>query len=218
MEKRGLPKCLPSVAPNQDVHSWELDCSGMESEGTMKADGPVKPCHPLKPFAYVKPIRYETPAFTAHHGERSQGHHGRRSQQAVRSHLRETDLRRVTGLHVRPRRMLRPGLRVDPDHGEEPSHHVEPEARRTPSFPLTETAIVHRDGLQGPRLHTIQPGAGLWELPDASGYWVLMNSPTSSIYPCLGFRPLEGSTLLFTQTPSGTFVYGVPEFFTHIAH
>ncbi|XP_021550948.1 proline-rich protein 20E-like [Neomonachus schauinslandi] len=129
---------------NHDVHSRELDCSGMEGEGTTKADGPVKPGHPLKPFAYVKPIRCETPAFTAHHRERSQGHRGRRSQQA--------------------------------------------------------------------------PGAGLQELPNASGYWVLTNSPTSSIYPCLGFRPLEGSTLLFTQTPSGTFVYGVPEFFTHIAH
>ncbi|XP_006739021.1 proline-rich protein 20A-like [Leptonychotes weddellii] len=127
----------------------------MEGEGTTKADGPVKPGHPLKPFAYVKPIRYETPAFTAHHRERCQGH---------------------------------------------------------------QTVTVHRDGLQGPCLHAIQPGTGLQELPNASGYWVLTNSPTSSIYPCLGFRPLEGSTLLFTQTPSGTFVYGVPEFFTHIAH
>ncbi|XP_045845930.1 proline-rich protein 20E-like [Meles meles] len=98
---------LVLFSPIPDVHSRELDCSGMEGKGTVEADGPVKPGHPSKPFAYVKPIRYETPAFTAHHGERTQGHR---------------------------------------------------------------------------------------------------------------FRPLEGSTLFFTQTPSGTFVYGVPEFFTHIAH
>ncbi|XP_044110784.1 proline-rich protein 20E-like [Neovison vison] len=133
----------------------------MEGEGTVEADGPMKPGHPSKPFAYVKPIRYETPAFTAHHGERTQGHRGGRSQERIRTLLRATDLRR--------------------DHG-------------------------------------LQPGARLQALPDASGYWVLTNSPTSFVYPCLGFRPLEGSTLLFTQTPSGTFVYGVPEFFTHIAH
>ncbi|XP_045668370.1 proline-rich protein 20G [Ursus americanus] len=199
------------------MHSQELDCSGVEGEGTMKADGPMKPGHPLKPFAYVKPMRYETPAFTAHHGERGQGHHGGRSQQAVRCHLRGIDLRRDPGLQVRPRRILRPRLRVDGDHGEEPSHHMEPEARRTPSFPLTEATTVHGDGLQGPGLCTIQPGSGVQVLPHASGYWVLTNSPTSSVYPCLGFRPLEGSTLFFTQTPSGTFVYGVPEFFTHIA-
>ncbi|XP_022377059.1 proline-rich protein 20A-like [Enhydra lutris kenyoni] len=218
MEKRGLPKCLPLMAPNQDVHSQELDWSGMEGEGTVEADGSVKPGHPSKPFAYVKPIRYETPAFTAHHGERTQSHRGGRSQERMRTLFRATDLHRDHGLQVRPRRMLRPGRRVDQDHSEEPSHHVEPEARRAPSFPLTEAATLHGDGLQGLGLGTIQRGGGLQALPDASGYWVLTNSPTSSVYPCLGFRPLEGSTLLFTQTPSGTFVYGVPEFFTHIAY
>ncbi|XP_022263110.1 proline-rich protein 20G [Canis lupus familiaris] len=213
MEKQELPKSLlPSMAPNQDVHSQEPGHFGMENEGTMKVDGPAKP------IVYVKPMRCETRGFMAHLGERGQGRHGGRSHQAGRGHLRGTDLRRDPDLQVRPRRMLRPGLHVDPDHREEPSHHVEPEARQTPSFPFTEATSVHGDGLQGPGSHSVQPGTGLQAVPNASGYWVLTNSPTSSVYACLGFRPLEGSALLFTQTPCGTFVYGVPEFFTHIAY
>ncbi|XP_049498210.1 proline-rich protein 20G [Panthera uncia] len=180
------------------VHSQEPDCSGMEAGGIVKADGPVKPGQPSKPFAVVKPMRYVTPAFIPDLGDRDQGHREGRG----------TDLHRDPGLQGRPRRMLRPGLGVESDRRDEPRHHVESEATQTPSLPSTGAAMV--------RL-TAQPGAGVQALPDASGYWVLTDAPTSGVYPCLGFRPLEGSTLFFTQTPSGTFVYGVPEFFTHIA-
>ncbi|XP_077636945.1 LOW QUALITY PROTEIN: proline-rich protein 20G [Crocuta crocuta] len=184
-------------------------CSAMESKGIMKADGQAaKPGQPSKPVAVVKPMRYVTPAFTDDVGQRDQGPREGRSQQAERGHLRGSDL-------PRERRVPRPSLRVESDHRAEPRHRVEGEARQAPSFASTGAATGHG---QDAGLHAVQPGVGIQVVPDASGYWVLTNSPTSAVYPCLGFRPPEGSSLLFTQTPSGTFVYGVPEFFTHIAH
>ncbi|XP_058405971.1 proline-rich protein 20G [Diceros bicornis minor] len=213
MEEQRPPKRLRSVAPYQDGHPREPGHSG---EGPREADGPAEPGHPSKPFAYVKPMRRETPAFTesARLAERGRGRQRGRSRRTERGRSRRAGLHRDPGLQAGPGHLPGPDLHAEFDHGEDLAHHVEPDARQTPSFPFTGAATVPGYALQGRSPNTASLGVGLQGLPGASGYWVLV---ASAVCPHIGFRPSAGSALFFMPTSSGTYVCGVPAFFTHTA-
>ncbi|XP_058421682.1 proline-rich protein 20E-like [Diceros bicornis minor] len=216
MEEQRPPKRLRSVAPNQDGHPREPGHSGVEGEDPREADGPAEPGHPSKPFAYVKPMRRETPAFTesAHLAERGRGRQQGRSRRTERGRRRRAGLHRDPGLQAGPGHLPGSGLQAEFDHGEEPAHHVEPDARQTPSFPFTDAATVPGYALQGRSPHTASLGVGLQGLPGAPGYWALVASALSAH---IGFRPSAGPALFFMVTSSGTYLCGLPAFFIHTA-
>lgn len=179
---------------------------GVEGEDPVGAAVPAELHRPSKPFAYVKPMRCEAPAST----KRGQGRRGGRSQRAERGRRSRADLPRGPSLQAGPERWQGPEWQV------EPGHPVEPEAWQTPSFPVTEAAMVHEDAQQGHSPTVFQPGVGPYGLPDAPGDWIFMESLASATYPCIGFNSLTGSVLFFMPTSFGTYVFEVPAFLTHI--
>lgn len=202
-------------------HRREPGRSGVEGEDPVEAHGPAEPGHPSKPFAYVKPMRCESPAFTeaVRLAERGRGRHRARSPRTERGRRRVAGLPRGPSPQAGPGHMLGPDLHAELDLGDEPTHRMELEARQTWSFPFTDAVTVQVQGcvLWGHNPHTAALGVRRQGQPDASGYWALMGSPASAVSPHIGFRALAGSALFFMQTSSGTYVYGVPTFFTHFA-
>nr|XP_008537697.1 PREDICTED: proline-rich protein 20A-like [Equus przewalskii]XP_023475618.1 proline-rich protein 20A-like [Equus caballus] len=221
MEEQRPPKRLRTGAPDPGGHRREPGRSGVEGEDPVEAHGPAEPGHPSKPFAYVKPMRCESPAFTeaARLAERGRGRHRARSPRTERGRRRVAGLPRGPSPQAGPGHMLGPDLHAELDLGDEPTHRMELEARQSWSFPFTDAVTVHVQGcvLWGHSPHTAVLGVRRQGQPDASGYWALMGSPASAVSPHIGFRASAGSALFFMQTSSGTYVYGVPTFFTHFA-
>ncbi|XP_037682924.1 proline-rich protein 20G [Choloepus didactylus] len=224
MEEHRPPKRLRSMATNQDGHPRWSGNPGMDPKDTDRADSLVERSQPMKPFAYVKPIVREMPKLTepAPPVERSRRRERRRRVQRDRdgeeSHIWERSRHRRAGL---PREASPPpelGHFMWSSFHRELDHYVEPETSQAPSYAFIEATATEEDMLHINSSYAFQLGRRSQTLPNASGYWDLMGSPTSGIYPTVGFRPLTGSTLRVVQTSFGTYVYGIPAFFTHMAH
>nr|XP_058144506.1 proline-rich protein 20G [Dasypus novemcinctus] len=211
MEEFRPLKCLRSVTPSQDGHPRSLGSPDVDHKDPVQADGRVERGQPTKPFAYVKPIRREAPTVTE-----PAPLAGRRRRRVVRDPNGEES---HTGERRRRRRAVLPrddsphpelGHVLGPTWHRELDHHVEPEASQATS--------VQGDTLPGSGHQAFQVGARVQLLPDDAGYWDLRGFPTSGVYASIGFSPLAGSALRVVQTSYGTYVSGVPEFFTHIAY
>lgn len=106
--------------------------------------------------------------------------------------------------------MARPQEAPDPhsqlNNVQEPGNPVEAGASMAPFFPYVGTAIAHANQ----NLPRLQHG----ERPEE--YRAALGPLELEVYPCIGFSPLAGSALRFTQTTFGTHVFGVPVFSVHV--
>ncbi|XP_030777773.1 proline-rich protein 20A-like [Rhinopithecus roxellana] len=222
MEEPRRSKRLRYMAPNQASggHPTEPSCSVVDPEDSSEVDGPAEPAQPSKPIAYVKPLRWEPPARieSALPTERGLQRGGSQRAGRGRGRGRGGGPRRDAGQRQRAERFLGPDMHIQLHHHGEPGHQGEPEIRQTSAFSFRETAPVPRT-VEGPGPQVAQPEVGHQELPPVFGPEAVTREPMLTLYPCIGFRALGGSDVLqVIQTPSGTYVQGVPVFVANIAY
>ncbi|XP_058534905.1 proline-rich protein 20G [Ochotona princeps] len=161
-----------------------------------EADSLPASAKPVKPIAYVRPMRIQMPAYA----EATQS--GRRGQRRGRGQRRRAGGSR----HDMARPQEASNQHSQLNNVQEPGNPAEPGASLAPFFPYVGTAIAHASQnlphmQHGERLELYRAAQGPLEL---------------EVYPCIGFSPLAGSALRFTQTTFGTHVFGVPVFSVHV--
>ncbi|KFO38359.1 Proline-rich protein 20E [Fukomys damarensis] len=225
MEEQRPRKRPRTVAPDpaSEGDPRESDHPNVEFEDLGEADGPAESGQPKKPIAYVNPMRFEVPVRTEPAGPTQRGRIQRRPQQAERAHTQGQGRRAGRHRHWETDSREQLERSQEPVHGqlvgqEEPGHRVDPEASWTSAFSFITASTVREDELLGRSSHSNQLAGAIREPPPVSGYWAVTGRQISAIYPYIGFIPLFGSSLYFVETPFGTHVFGVPVFFTNIAH
>ncbi|KAG8516962.1 hypothetical protein J0S82_013517 [Galemys pyrenaicus] len=181
-----------------------------------------------KPFAYVKPLRLRTAAFaeSTRPSERGRSRPAGRGTPLERGHRGETGRPAELAPQARPGHSPGPEVELDRPQAE-PGHPVGPGAEQMPPFPSTEAATARGHAQSGPDAGAPRPWhraalAPLWPgpqgAPEAAAHWTTPRSPAMTAYVCTQYTPLAGSALFLTHTSWGSYVFGVPVFFTHIAH
>ncbi|KAB1264146.1 hypothetical protein Cadr_000020781 [Camelus dromedarius] len=143
------------LSPASGGRPWQEGRPDAEDGAPVGAASPAQPGRAPKPFAYVKPMRRETSTSVepARPAQRGRGRHRGSSQRTGRGGGRGTG----------------PHPHVELDNRDEPGHPVEPEARRTPSLPLTQAA-GQGYRLQGPGPLGDLLGVRHQGLPNAYGH------------------------------------------------
>nr|XP_045233042.1 proline-rich protein 20E-like [Macaca fascicularis] len=199
-------------------HPTEPSCSVVDPEDSLEVDTPTEPAQPSKPIAYVKPLRPEAPAGTESASPAERGRWRGGSPRAGRGRGRGHGPRREAGQRQGAERLLGPDMHIQLHQHGEPGHQGEPEIRQTSAFSFPGTAPVPRT-VEGPGPEVAQPEMGHQEPPPVFGPEAVAWEPMLILYPCIRFRTLGGSDVLqVIQTPSGTYVQGVPVFITDIAY
>ncbi|XP_054402097.1 proline-rich protein 20E-like [Pongo abelii] len=220
MEEPRPSKRLRTMAPNQASGGppREPGCSVVDPEDSVEADEPAHPAQPAKPIAYVTPFRWQPPAPTESARPAERGRRRGGSRPAGRGRGRGGGPRRDAGPRQGAQRLMGSDVHIQLDHHGEPGHQGEPEIRETAAFSLSETGHLPGTVQEGPGPDVAPPELGLQEPPPASEPQAVAGQPTLTLYHCVGFRALgDPAVLQVIETPHGTYVQGVPVFFTDIA-